>query len=111
MTGSSWTRAMAVLTLALGTQDVAKPSTVGAVPGQLTADQAFVTSAYHDFLGRSPTKGQLDAATATSLATLSARAAVVRGLSTSPEWVRTTVEKLYQDTLGRPGCRRCLWGR
>ena len=103
MTGSSWTRAMAVLTLALGTLVVAQPSTVGAVPGQLTADQAFVTSAYHDFLGRSPTKGQLDAATATSLATLSARAAVVRGLSTSPEWVRTTVKKLYQDTLGRPG--------
>ncbi len=66
-----------------------------------THDQAFVTAAYQDFLGRAPTSGELTAATATPLNYDSARGAVVSDLAHSPEWITVSVKKLYQDTLGR----------
>ena len=76
-------------------------SSAGAV--SLTRDQAFVTSAYEDFLGRAPTAGELSLATSGSLVSAGARALVVSGLANSSEWIRVTVDKLYVDTLGRVG--------
>ena len=69
----------------------------------ISSDQAFVSAAYQDFLGRAPTPTELAAGTARPLTTAAARARVVRSLSTSPEWVRVAVNKLYLDTLGRDG--------
>ena len=82
--------------------------TVAAVPpaiaaGTLTADEAFVTSAYTDFLGRPPTAGELSLATSVAMGAQFNRAALVSQLAKSPEWIQVTVDKLYTDTLGRPG--------
>ena len=65
-------------------------------------DQAFVQEAYHDFLGRAPTAAEVHAATVASLASHAARMALLDQLSTSTEWVSTTVDALYENTLGRP---------
>lgn len=71
--------------------------------GTLSTNEAFVTAAYSDFLGRSPTAQELTATITSSMASEAARARVVGRLATSPEWVRVTVDRLYTDTLGRPG--------
>lgn len=100
---SSLQRLVAVVVLAGSAVLVVPVASAGAVAPALTHDQAFVTAAYNDFLGRYPTAAELTSATAVSLATPAARADVVSGLSKSPEWVRVTVNKLYVDTLGRTG--------
>ena len=68
----------------------------------LSRDGAFVTAAYNDFLGRAPTAGELSSATSVPLDTAAERGSLVSRLSTSSEWIGVTVDKLYQDTLGRP---------
>ena len=68
----------------------------------LSHDRAFLTAAYEDFLGRAPSVDELSSATSVPLDTVAARGRVVSGLSTSSEWIGVTVDKLYQDTLGRP---------
>ena len=96
---------LAVATLLfVSTFSVTPAGAVGAAsPVPLTKDQAFVTAAYQDFLGISPTQSQMDAATSATLTSTAARAEVTRGLSLSHEWIATTVDGLYLDTLGRPG--------
>lgn len=65
--------------------------------------QRFVVAAYTDFLGRMPSASELTA-TATALdRRTTTRAAVVRDLARSPEWVSAVVIAMYVDTLGRPG--------
>lgn len=101
---SGFARVLAVVVLLAGlsgTTLVGVSAPAGAAG--LNADEAFVTAAYQDFLGRYPTPTELATATAVPLSTGAARANVVRVLSTSPEWIRVTVNKLYADTLGRPG--------
>ncbi len=90
---------MALLLVASVVMQLGAPTATAA---PLSRDEAFVTAAYRDFLGRPPTPGELAATTSTPLTTIAARSQVVSGLSTSPEWIRVTVDKLYQDTLGRP---------
>lgn len=68
---------------------------------QLNPDQAFVYTAYHDFLGRSPSAAEEAGALAYPLGTPAQRGVIVGSLSTSPEWISFTVNRLYQDTLGR----------
>lgn len=74
--------------------------------GVLTASSpypAFIRAAYQDFLDRAPTSAEIDFI-ATGLAGGGAsRASVVQNLSRSEEYVETVVERLYRDTLGRPG--------
>lgn len=74
--------------------------------GTLTATTpypAFVKAVYQDFLDRQPTTSELDErATALERGSLT-RPALVRVLAGSVEYVTTLVEKLYVDTLGRPG--------
>jgi YVTN family beta-propeller protein len=67
-----------------------------------TQTQGFLWAAYSDFLGRMPAAQEflLNEGAAGSSA---ARARVVSSLASSTEWVTTIVQKLYQDTLGRPG--------
>lgn len=69
----------------------------------ITPDEAFVLAAYEDFLGRTPTDEELADVTADPLDTEAARFALVDELSLSAEWIAHTVERLYLDTLGRPG--------
>lgn len=76
-------------------------ATASTTTGVWSADDAFVTAAYQDFLGRSPNVQELGANTRTPLATPSARAGFVSGLAFSPEWISVTVDKMYTDTLGR----------
>ena len=92
--------AVAVTLLATVASMIPTPSVAGAATW--TRDDAFVTAATHDFLGRGPTGAELTAATSSSLRTTAARARVVAGLSNSTEWISVTVQGFYQDTLGRP---------
>ena len=63
----------------------------------------FVAAAYADFLGRSPTAeesaGQADALHHGT----QSRAAFLRSLAYSAEYLATIVDRLYRDTLGRGG--------
>lgn len=82
---------------------VAQPSVSPAeATSTLSNDQAFVTAAYTDFLGRTPTAGELASATSGPLASSTARSVLVTGLSHSTAWVGATVNALYENTLGRP---------
>lgn len=66
------------------------------------ADAKFVKAVYQDFLGRSATASEVNTwSDAINRRTIS-RGAFVTQLTTSPEWVGATVDKLYVDTLGRP---------
>ncbi|MCU1451991.1 MAG: choice-of-anchor protein [Acidimicrobiales bacterium] len=68
-----------------------------------TANEAFVRSAFADFLGRAPTANELSTdAGGLDAGTLS-RGTVVSGLASSSEWVSAVVNQFYLDTLGRPG--------
>lgn len=71
--------------------------------GDLGPGEAFVTAAYTDFLGRTPTPSEIAFLTVNSMASASTRGALVSQLSRSSEWIRVTVDRLYADTLGRPG--------
>jgi hypothetical protein len=65
-----------------------------------TGPEAFVASALTDFLGASPTGADITAGV-TQLAGTT-KAAYLKNLSTSDAWLRSIVNKLYVDTLGRP---------
>jgi hypothetical protein len=68
-----------------------------------SAARRFVRAAHQDFLGRQPTPTELgQRASAIEAGTLS-RAALVRQLALSPEYVTALVQRFYADTLGRPG--------
>ena len=72
-------------------------------PSPVTADQAFVVAASHDFLGRAPTRLEQVTDAAARLDTAAARSAVVSGMAASPEYVEVTVGNLYSTALGRTG--------
>ena len=97
-------RSVAALAVLLATMLCAAPPAGATTVGTpLGPDPAFVASAYHDFLGRVPHGVEWDAAGYEDLSASSGRARVVSVLASSPEWVTRTVQKMYQDTLGRPG--------
>lgn len=99
-----FSRVAVVVAMSMASVLVVPVGVAGAVAsGPVNHDQAFVTAAYNDFLGRDPLPGELASATAVSLASQGARATVVTKLSKSPEWIRVTVDQMYVDTLGRPG--------
>ncbi|HEU5152074.1 MAG TPA: hypothetical protein VFU19_16390 [Iamia sp.] len=62
----------------------------------------FVKATYQDFLDRAPSAQEIDL-TATSLANGASKAAYVRGLARSDEYLSALVNGFYDDTLGRPG--------
>lgn len=62
----------------------------------------FVKATYQDFLDRPPTAAEIDW-NATALAGGSNRAAYVKGLANSDEYLSALVQGFYQDTLGRDG--------
>lgn len=66
-------------------------------------ERPFVKAAYTDFLDRLPTPSELSDTNLALGTGATTRAQVVRGLARSPEYVSTLVERLYLDTLGRPG--------
>lgn len=77
----------------------------------VTDGEAFVRAAWPDFLDRAPdaeVMGEVPAAIDTGATT---RRAVVTDLARSEEWVAAIVDRLYQDTLGRPGdaAGRAFW--
>ncbi|HYI61035.1 MAG TPA: DUF4214 domain-containing protein [Acidimicrobiales bacterium] len=92
------------------TGDVTRPST-GTYRqefehGVLTATSpypAFVKAVYQDFADRAPTQAELDFIVAGLSTGGAGRAGVVQGRAQAPEYVETVVERLYVDTLGRPG--------
>ncbi len=67
----------------------------------LTNPAAFVTSAYQDFLGRTPTASELNTAVTNLGNGTWSRERLLGTLANSPEWVRVIVTKMYRDTLGR----------
>ncbi len=70
-------------------------------PASDAATNAFVTQAYVDFLGRTPTTSELET-WGGRLAAGSSRFDFVRSLADSPEWTAYVVDQMYLDTLGRP---------
>jgi sugar lactone lactonase YvrE len=73
------------------------------VTGPHAAQQSLVIAAHHDLLGRDPTATELTGlGRALGTGTLTRRA-FVGGLASSREWVTTVVQRMYLDTLGRPG--------
>lgn len=77
---------------------------IGDQPAPVSADtaalNAFVTSAYSDFLGRNPSSSELYTWTS-KLANGTSRLAFVNTLAASDEWTTVVVQDLYVDTLGR----------
>lgn len=65
-----------------------------------TADESWVQAAYDDLLDRAPTPEELGAATA-RLGNGTPRATIARELSSSPEWISTSITRFYRDTLDR----------
>jgi dienelactone hydrolase len=61
---------------------------------------AFATAAHHDLLGRAPTTDEL-ARMVNLLDSGASRSMVLRGLTSSDEWLGAIVTGLYTDTLGR----------
>lgn len=74
------------------------PTTTG-----MSQSTTMVLAAYHDFYGRAPTNAELSAGTAYPLSGSSGRLTFVTTLAHSSEWISTTVDQLYRNTLGRPG--------
>jgi len=66
-----------------------------------TADQAWVHATYEDFLDRTPTLTEL-ASTVGRLESGVSRTVIARELSSSTEWISVSIQRFYQDTLGRP---------
>ncbi len=64
------------------------------------APSPFVRAAYEDFLGRGPSTGEL-AHWSARVGSAGARAAFVRSLAHSPEWVGALVDAAYRDALDR----------
>ena len=74
------------------------PQWAAAAPQPLfVAPSSLVRAAYQDFLGRSPSSDEVSF----RISTWTSRAALVRAIATSPEWVSTIVTSMYLDTLGR----------
>lgn len=63
-------------------------------------NDAFISTAYHDFLGRYPSGSEL-AAWRTKLASGTSRLEFVNTLAQSKEWTTVVVQDLYVNTLGR----------
>jgi len=94
--------AAVALLLVAGAWGTSSAGAVTAGISHLTPDEAYVASAYHDFLGRVPHGVEWDAIE-NDLTTPATRGEFVGTLATSPEWVSRTVQRLYTDTLGRDG--------
>ena len=93
--------AVALLVVA-GAWGTSPAGAVTAGISHLTPDQAYVASAYSDFLGRVPHGVEWDAIQG-DLTTPSSRGQFVGTLANSPAWVTKTVQGLYLATLGRDG--------
>ncbi len=61
---------------------------------------AYITQAFQDFLGRSPSESEFNQWRA-RLNSGTSRLDFVNTLATSTEWTTVVVQNLYQDTLGR----------
>ncbi len=72
----------------------------------LTPVESFATAALTDLLGDTPTEQQVAGAAATVEAV--GKAAFLRTLTTSDEWLTALVQDLYEDTLGRPASQADL---
>jgi hypothetical protein len=94
--------AAVALLLVAGAWGTPSAGAVTAGVSHLTPDQAYVASAYHDFLGRVPHGVEWDAIE-NDLTTPETRGQFVGNLAMTPEWVTRTVQRLYTDTLGRDG--------
>lgn len=75
----------------------------GAIGADPPDFRPFVRAAYTDFLGRAPTNDELRFVTTALGNSAIGRSGVARDLARSPEYVSTLVDRLYVDTLGRPG--------
>lgn len=73
-----------------------------APPADRTATASFATAARTDFLSATPTLRRVEADVAALDAGLP-RSTYLTRLSTSDEWLAAVVDRLYKDTLGRPG--------
>lgn len=91
-----------LITVAMGVPFVMAAPAGGAATGPPTHNETYVTSVFTTFLDRKPTSEEVAQATAISLTTVAARAQLVSFLVMSPEWLTTTVDRLYVDTFGRP---------
>lgn len=98
-----WRRASSQAVLGLGLPDYGSINRDPVDPvGPLhTAAESFVIAASTDFLGRAPTGTELATQAAKVGTTDASRAAVVKGLAQSDEWIGTIVVGFYEDTLGR----------
>lgn len=67
------------------------------------ANNRFLVRAFEDFLGRAPTQGEVDLYGGGLTNGNLTRARFLTDLAESPEWTRAIVQKMYLDTLGRPG--------
>lgn len=99
-----WRRATPQAVLALGLPDY---GSIGRAPAEpvgaaRTATESFVVAAYADFLERQPTEVELAAAVARVGTSAPARAALLRQLAASDEWIGRLVDRFFTDTLGRP---------
>lgn len=75
----------------------------GTIGEEPTDERPFVKAAYTDFLARMPTSDELTWQATALGSGAKTRGEVVRELATTREYVSTLVDKLYVDTLGRPG--------
>jgi hypothetical protein len=73
-----------------------------AAPADRTPTASFATAARTDFLATDPAPRRVEADVLALDAGLP-RATYLTRLSTSDEWLAAVVNRLYQDTLGRPG--------
>lgn len=98
-----WRRATAQAVLGLGLPDHGSINRdpVDPVTPTRTAAESFVVAAYADFLDREPTETELATQVPKVGTTTASRAAVVRGLAQSDEWIGAIVVGFYEDTLGR----------
>ncbi len=75
----------------------------GSIGQDPSDNRPFVRAAYADFLDRAPTADELTVTNSALGSGAASRAGVVRDLARTPEYVSTLVDRLYVDTLGRPG--------
>ncbi len=73
------------------------PVTIPAV----TNGEAFVQAAWADFLDREPSGEEMAEVPVAIDTGATTRRAVVTELARSDEWIRTIIDELYEDTLGR----------
>lgn len=68
-----------------------------------TPEEKFVRAGYQDFLGRPARPDEVVGAAQPVAAGAASRRDIVTLLAASPEWLSAVVNRLYVDTLGRPG--------